>query len=112
MKTITLPDDNEWANPFLSVIITAANGGRTISVSSPEDLEFLARDPLGFAASSMGLSVDNYKKWIEYDGVVQCARIKKDGKQCRNPVHGHYSNAVEWLEAQGRLCALHKKEDE
>ena len=67
-------------------------------------------DPLDMVLKSMGVSANDYARWLENDGRVRCMATTKKGKQC-----SAYSSLKriddprEWVksESNGGYCWMH-----
>lgn len=87
--------------------IRAPGGNRSLTLAAHE-LETFCNDPEGFFALKHGVTIDEYRQWVETDGTPRCGAKTSKGKRCGNVVSGGIQMSLErWLEEDGGFCAVH-----
>lgn len=82
-------------------------GEATLDVPATE-LATAARNPAGFVARSLGVSVEHYLAWHAAGHTVRCASKTRGGERCQNLVRGgSHIGISRWIELQGSYCRLH-----
>jgi hypothetical protein len=71
-------------------------------------LLILEKDPEEFFAVVNGMSLGQYREWLESDCSIVCSATTKAGQRCTNYVRaGCQVEASEWLKRYGQRCANH-----
>lgn len=83
-------------------------GTATIGLSA-EDYSLYIKSPEKYAANKYGLTVIEYRAWVEHGGCVRCSGLTKLGKRCKNymTVTPMRLDAKDWKEFQGGYCVVH-----
>ncbi|GAB4372235.1 MAG: hypothetical protein Kow00114_33580 [Kiloniellaceae bacterium] len=85
-----------------------APGGYTTVELEPEQVATFLTDSDQAIADSMGVTKEQYQKWVEWDGAPQCGAKTSKGKRCKNYVSGGIQMTLRrWLEMEGDYCAVH-----
>lgn len=84
-------------------------------LTSVDDVIFYMTDPERFAASFYGFTcINDYREWVETDGIPRCGGATKRGTLCSNAVPGYGSGCLkvdDWIKLHrtGR-CSKHRDE--
>lgn len=76
----------------------------------PEQYEKFKDNPIDLVALHFGVTVDEYLRWVEAGGTVQCMGKTIKGRQCRCYVPGKITlDLNEWVDAikVGGYCSRH-----
>ena len=75
-----------------------------------EGFQRYTKDYTQFCADHYKLTLAQYDRWIETHGTPQCGEITKSGKRCKKSSGQAQSNAEDWLENDGGICAYHERQ--
>ena len=98
--------DIEWSHS-VTVSIAVPYGRRAFRIPFSE-VERFKLDQIGVAAQLLDMPREDYVRWVEQDGSVQCMATTKQGKRCRiGSQRG--MRKTEWmaLDREGFLCHVH-----
>jgi hypothetical protein len=87
--------------------VTTVWGGEEVYITEAQIAEWQA-DPDLFAARHFGLTVDEYREWIELNGKALCGKLTKSGRPC-NAAFGFQLDVGEWKRRHRReACHAHR----
>jgi hypothetical protein len=98
--------DIEWSHSVM-VSIAVPYGRRAFRIPFSE-VERFKLDQIGVAAQLLDMPREDYVRWVEQEGSVQCMATTKQGKRCRiGSQRG--MRKTEWmaLDREGFLCHVH-----
>ena len=98
--------DIEWSHS-VTVSIAVPYGRRAFRIPFSE-VERFRLDQVGVAAQLLDMPREDYVRWVEQEGSVQCMATTKQGKRCRiGSQRG--MRETEWmaLDREGFLCHVH-----
>ena len=106
MKPLNDPIDP--ADYFYALCFRTPWGGETTFVGQDEMNQYNA-DPDAFAAKYFGLTVDQYREWIETQATALCSERTRAGRLCRNPIGaGVLLTPKDWLQHhRSAPCFIH-----
>jgi hypothetical protein len=81
---------------FLTEICFRNTGGGTSKFVTADELERFNRDPDSYAASELGMTVDEYREWIALGGMALCGGTTKAGRYCSTSLAGMGLNPADW----------------
>jgi hypothetical protein len=91
--------------------LTAPYGFECQLTLDPSEAEIFNRDPDAYAASVYRLTKDDYRAWVDANGLPMCGCRTRKGTMCPNVVgkyHPHLS-PDEWMARNRRhACAAHR----
>jgi hypothetical protein len=93
---------NGPAGPQYEACVAVPGGSRSLHIDESQIPEYNA-NPDAFVAKHFGMTVQEYREWVQLDGMPLCGTITKKGSFCRNPVGRIQMKAKEWL-AKHRIC--------
>ncbi len=76
-----------------------------------DDLELYLQDSLKFEVQALGISEEQYRKWLDYynDGYSPCCiSITKKGRPCGGHVHP-YIGPREFVDGVTNCCTVHSR---
>ena len=84
-------------------------GGSDQMLVSHDEYEKFKTSPIKLIAIKLGVSVDDYLRWVEVQGYIRCIAINKNKTQCKNTTSLRFYNCSDWVEANknGGYCSIH-----
>ncbi|MEJ2124753.1 MAG: hypothetical protein P8Y47_08060 [Alphaproteobacteria bacterium] len=92
------------------ILYTCSTGFSSKSVLLDEnDFVLLVRNVTELHAKIHGVTVDQYRDWIDAKGCLSCSALTKSGESCQGSVTGgFYLDAKDWVTRQGKsFCPAH-----
>jgi len=75
---------------------------------APEDVALFLREPDELYAKHHGVTLSQFRDWLEAEGKVTCSGTTTLRKPCKNTVPGGFCvSPTEWVRLQGEYCDLH-----
>ena len=98
--------DIEWSHS-VTVSVAVPYGWQEFSIPFSE-VERFKQDQIGMAAQLLDMPREDYVRWVEQEGSVQCMATTKHGTRCRIGSHRGMGK-TEWmvLDREGFLCHVH-----
>jgi hypothetical protein len=98
------PAQQEWY-----CCLSTPNGGETVGLRDASSVETYNSNPDAFAASHFGLSISEYREWIESKGGALCSERTQKGRACRNTCGAGYQlDSVMWRKLHRNFpCVIH-----
>ncbi len=88
--------------------VTTIWGDVEMPLNTPEEIEEFRAGPEAFYARRDGVTVEQYRAWIETDGRPRCAGHTRKGNRCPNPISGPARDlAVHARLDRSEYCAIH-----
>ena len=97
----------EDANVMFKGQIPTAGGVELVWLSAHEMPRYLEHRA-EFAAEYYGVTLQQYREWLETDGTPRCRAMTKAGKPCKNPAGDCVRVGIhEWVAFDGEFCWRH-----
>ena len=90
--------------------VTNPSSGQLVELDL-EDIEKFVEDRTKFSANYYGLTIEQFQKWMDWQGAAQCGVMTKRGKRCKRQCGIHLRSAERWLENEGGVCTYHENEE-
>jgi hypothetical protein len=93
---------------FNRVRVDRPAGGKCVDLPTTEEIVRFRADPDAFAGEHFGLTKDQYREWVAFDGTALCGERTKSGDLCGNAVSIEQMAADHWkVHHRQRVCESH-----